>query len=145
MLSKSIVWDESQIRQLVAGFRDRTLPKERWTHDAHLVTSIWFFSQFSEEEAICYLRSGIITFNHEKGGKNTPQDGYHETLTLFWCRIICDFVYRHQGISFTVLCNNFLANEQAARDFPFRFYSKELLMSVKARAQWVEPDLEPMP
>lgn len=145
MGSKSNIWNETQILQLVAGFRDRTLPKEGWTHEAHLVTSIWFFSQFSMDEAICYLRSGIITFNHEKGGKNTPQDGYHETLTLFWCKIISDFVHKHQGLSLNVLCNNFIESEQAARDFPFRFYSKELLMSVKARARWVEPDIEPMP
>ncbi|MDZ4714073.1 MAG: hypothetical protein SH819_01270 [Cytophagales bacterium] len=132
---------KDQVRFIVDGFRDRTLPKEQWTHEAHLVTSLWFFSNHTEYEAISYLRSGIITFNFQKGGKNTPTDGYHETMTLFWCRIICDFVEVNKNMSLSELCQSFLGSEQASRDFPFRYYSRDLLLSVKARAIWVEPDL----
>ena len=84
--------NEQEILDLVGGFRDCTLPKDRWTHEAHLTVGIWFHITYAEFEAICYLRSGIIAYNVSIGGKNTPEGGYHETMTLFWSRIIRDFV-----------------------------------------------------
>ena len=94
---------QADILNVVRGFEDRTLPKEQWTHEAHLVTAVWYHANYSADEAICFLRSGIIAFNLAKGGKNTPQDGYHETLTLFWCKTVNDFVSAHQGL---VSCRN---------------------------------------
>jgi hypothetical protein len=133
---------EDGIVDLVTGFRNRTLPKGAWTHEAHLVAAIWFHVHHSPEEAIAYLRSGIITFNDSVGGKNTPTDGYHETMTLFWCKTISMFVAAHRHLSLVDLCSTFLASEQATKDYPLRFYSRDVLFSVKARATWVEPDLE---
>lgn len=130
------------IENLVARFRDRTLPKEEWTHDAHLVTAIWFHVHHSPEEAIAFLRSGIITYNDSVGGKNTPTDGYHETMTLFWCRVIAGFVAANPGRSLVELCSTFLNSVQATREYPLTFYSRERLFSVKARATWVDPDLK---
>ncbi|MBL7850086.1 MAG: hypothetical protein JNN04_04235 [Cyclobacteriaceae bacterium] len=131
---------EAGIFDVVAGFRDRTLPKEKWTHEAHLVTAIWFHVNHTPEEAICYLRSGIITYNDSVGGKNTPTDGYHETMTLFWCRTISAFVAANRQLSLVDLCARFLASEQATKEYPLRFYSREVLFSAKARAIWVAPD-----
>ena len=37
-----------------------------------------------------------------------------------------------------------LAGPLAERDVLFRFYSRERLMSERARAEWVEPDLSPV-
>jgi hypothetical protein len=132
---------EQEILTVVHGFRDRTLPKEKWTHEAHLVTALWFHLNHSPLEAICYLRSSIIAYNEATGGKNTHTDGYHETVTLFWCKMISRFVYEHRGLSLLDLCREFLSSEYATRDFLFRFYSRERLFSLEARATWVEPDL----
>jgi hypothetical protein len=33
----------------------------------------------------------------------------------------------------------------AQRDWPFRFYSRELLFSIAARRDWIEPDLALIP
>src|SRR5262245_42760880 len=63
---------EAAILDLVNGFRERTLPKEQWTHEAHLVTALWYHVNHSPEESICYLRSGIISYNLSVGGQNTP-------------------------------------------------------------------------
>ncbi|MBL7865493.1 MAG: hypothetical protein JNK10_11480 [Cyclobacteriaceae bacterium] len=131
---------ENEILAIVKGFQDRTLPKEKWTHDAHLVTAIWYHVNHTAEESICYLRSGIISYNEATGGKNTPTDGYHETMTLFWCKTIDAFVAANRSMRLLDLCNKFLQSELAKRDYPFRTYSKELLLSGKARAMWVGPD-----
>jgi hypothetical protein len=126
---------------VVEGFRDRTLPKEKWTHQAHLVTALWYHVNHSHLEAICYLRSGIIAYNEATGGKNTHTDGYHETITLFWCKTINRFVEKHRGIPLLDLCREFLESEYASRDYLLRYYSRERLFSLEARATWAEPDI----
>ena len=131
---------ETDILSVVEGFRTRTLPKEEWTHEAHLVTAIWFHVNNTPSEAVCYLRSGIITYNEATGGKNTHTDGYHETLTLFWCRTISKFVSENAGLPLVPLCEKFLGSEMAMRDYPMKFYTRERLFSVEARAMWVEPE-----
>ena len=130
------------IQELVDEFRDRTLPAEKWTHEAHLTTAVWFLANHPKNEAICYLRSGIISYNVSVGGQNTPTGGYHETITLFWIEIIDRFVREHPDLKLPELCNAFLSSDFASKDLPMRYYSRELLFSTRARAVWVEPDLE---
>lgn len=134
---------EADILAVVNGFRDRNLPKERWTHQAHLVTAVWFHVNYSALEAVCFLRTGIAAYNEATGGKNTPEGGYHETLTLFWCKTVNDFVSDNRGLSLVALCQKFLASEQATKEYPLRFYTRDVLFSLKARAMWVEPNVMP--
>ena len=138
-----MVQSEEVILRIVNGFKDQTFPKKEWTHQAHLITALWYHKTFSEYEAICYLRSGIILYNYSTGGKNTPEDGYHETLTLFWSKVIKRFVSSHQALPLLELCNVFLGSDQASKELPLKFYSREILFSQRARATWVSPDLLP--
>ncbi len=38
--------------------------------------------------------------------------------------------------------NELLSSEVVNKNYPCQFYSKDLLFSVKARYEWVEPDLK---
>jgi hypothetical protein len=129
------------ISNLIEGFERRTLPAAQWTHEAHLITGLWYNFNHSALEAICILRSGIISYNISSGGINTPEKGYHETLTLFWSRILSDFVTRNQGLTLVELCDKFLKSEWSSKDLPLQYYSRDLLFSLQARALWVAPDL----
>lgn len=128
---------EASIQALVRGFQERTLPKVQWTHEAHLVTALWYHKNYSALEAICYLRSGIISYNISVGGKNTPEDGYHETMTLFWCRTVNQFVEANRGLSLVELVDKFLNSEMALKEYPLRFYTRERLFSLQARATYI--------
>ena len=132
----------SEINSLVERFRDRTLPISEWTHQAHLVVGLWFAKHYTHEEAVCYLRSGIISYNNAVGTPNTPERGYHETLTLFWAKVARDFVENHPDLDFETLCNTFLNSEFASREYPFQFYEREELFSTKARAFFVESGMK---
>ena len=136
--------DESEIESLVQRFRTCTLPAAEWTHEAHLVTGIWFLRNYTQEEATCYLRSGIITYNASVGGENTPSGGYHETLTLFWIGVMNHFLSqsRHQELSLWELCQAFLNSPWADKHLPFTYYTKDHLLSTKGRARWVDPDVK---
>lgn len=134
-----------EIEDLINRFLDQSLPKEEWTHEAHLTVATYLLNKFSIEETTCMLRSGIIIYNKSVGGENTAVKGYHETLTLFWIKNICIYIKANKAKSILLLCNNFLKSIFADRDYPLKFYSKELLFSTKARAFWTEPDKENFP
>lgn len=139
-LTRPLYTTEKEILDLVNNFRNRTLPVQDWTHEAHLVTALWFNKNYDEFEAICYLRSGIITYNVVTGGQNTPEKGYHETLTIFWCKIIREFISKNRDLALVDLCDTLFKSEWTSKELPLQFYTRELLFSVKARASWVEPD-----
>lgn len=134
---------KTEINTLIAGFENRTLPASEWTHQAHIITCAWYLYHFNKWEATCYLRSGIIAYNIATGGKNTPEGGYHETITLFWIEWISQYLHHFKGdYSIEEVCSQLIDSPYAAVDVPFRYYSKEHLMSIEARARWVKSDLQ---
>ena len=74
----------------------------------------------------------------------TPTGGYHETLTIFWLRVVRSFLEggRNEGRSLVSLANELAA--EADSGLPLRHYTRERLFSPEARAGWVEPDLKPV-
>jgi hypothetical protein len=142
LLKTKIKYSQAEIEHLITRFRTQTLPISEWTHEAHLLVAIWFTQNYALAEAVCYLRSGIITYNYSVGTENSPQKGYHETLTLFWARVANYFVKNNPTESLETLANQFIQSELASRELPLQYYSREVLFSTTARAFWVEPDLQ---
>ena len=81
-----------EILALVRGFDDCTLPRERWTHAAHLTVALWNLLQYDWPEASARVRAGIKRYNAAHAAAATPTTGYHETLTLFWLRRVRSFL-----------------------------------------------------
>lgn len=134
---------DAEIAVFVQAFEARTLPIEQWTHQAHLITAAWYLYHHEQDAATCLLRSGIIAYNVSQGGKNTPTGGYHESITLFWIWAVNAFVApRKDKQSISDICQELLSSPTGDKGYPFRFYSKDQLMSTKARARWVEPDVK---
>ncbi len=130
-----------KITHLIEQFQNRTLPKEAWTHEAHLIVALWFVKNYTKSEAICLIRAGIISYNVAVGTPNTPSQGYHETITLFWIWLIGAFISKHSNLEIEELVERFLGSKYAHRDIFFEYYTKKLLFSVTARANWVGADL----
>jgi hypothetical protein len=135
-------YSEQQLNEIVNGFLDRTLEKSLWTHHAHIITAIWHLMKFDKEDALCRLKSGIISYNLATGGENTGQAGYHETITIFWWEIIHQFLERTPGHSFTDTCNVFLASSLADKNILLKYYSSEVLFSPASRSRFINPDRE---
>ena len=131
---------------LVARFEDLTLPKAEWTHQAHLTVALWYASRLPWEEALAKVRDGILRLNAAHGVPTTLTRGYHETITRFYLRVICDYVAMEEEgpeEDWSVRVARLLAR-YGDRELPLRYYTKELLMSPEARFGWVEPDLRPL-
>ena len=133
-----------EILALVRRFEDCTLPREEWTHAAHLTVALWHLLQFDWPEAVARVRRGIKRYNAAHGILTTPTGGYHETLTLFWLRTVRAFLEaeRNEARALVRLANDLIAS--ADRGLPLAHYTRELLFSPEARANWVEPDLKPL-
>lgn len=136
---------EAAVIEIVDGFRSRTLPHARWTHQAHLVVGLWHVLNLPDGSVLDALRRGITAYNTAVGTPNSDSDGYHETITAFYAWAIARFVREAKaGTSLLELARGLLASRYATREFPFQYYSRERLLSVAARRGWLAPDLKPL-
>lgn len=134
----------SEILELLRGFETCALPRERWTHAAHLTVALWHLLQYDWPEAVSRVRAGIKRYNEAHGVLMTREGGYHETLTLFWMRHVRAFLERGYNEARPLVP---LANELVVcsdKHLPLEHYTRERLFSLEARAAWVEPDLKPL-
>jgi len=130
---------------LAARFVSLTLPKEAWTHAAHLTVGAWHVDRYGPADALLRLRDVICRLNESHGSRNTPTSGYHETITAAYVTLLAAFLEAsppEQPLAARV--ERLLASPLAERDMLLTFYSRERLMSMDARARWVEPDLAPL-
>ena len=127
---------------VVARFRNQTLPKSEWTHEAHLVVALWHLLKFGDvHSALCQLRAGIILHNHSVGTKNTESSGYHETITVFWVKQVKEFIEGQASRDFNTLTQKLLQDTPfTQKDYILRFYAKEVLKSKEARGLYVAPE-----
>ncbi len=124
---------------LIRLFNDGLLPKSDWTHQAHLSVGQWHIQHYEVYEAHCILRAKIISLNHFHNTLNDARSGYHETLTLFWLKIL--------AIGWSIIQQSALITMEefkekiCTKELPLKFYSKEILFSTNARAIFIEPVL----
>lgn len=133
------------IYAIAQQFENRTLPKEAWTHHAHLAVAFVAIEQKkSSDQALVWLRKNIQAYNISVGTPNTDQSGYHETLTVFWLTTVNAFYKQHANKLPAEVYQQFIQSKFAGTGFPAQFYSIEKLFSPTARKHWLPPDLKPI-
>lgn len=134
-------YSDIEIKSLIKRFEDHTLPKDEWTHEAHLVVAVWYLLNNDFEDAMNRVRQYIIQLNDAVGTPNTDHSGYHETITKFWLITALDFLNEKKYNSVCDACNALINSEKGSSHYPMNFYSRDLLHSMESRFGWVEPDL----
>ncbi|MEO7815366.1 MAG: hypothetical protein ABIR87_07955 [Sphingomicrobium sp.] len=138
--------DEEAIAHVGEGFLARTLPKAEWTHEAHLATTTYLTLRHPAIDLDAALPDLIRAYNESVGGVNDDTQGYHDTITrayLYGVRLFLAGADRAAPLQ--DLVNQLLHSPIGARDWPLHFWSRERLMSVEARRQFVAPDLKALP
>lgn len=136
------IFDE--VLTLVSAFENGTLPRAQWTHRAHLIVACWYLISQADSEAIPRIREGIKKYNASQGIITTKDGGYHETITMFWAKMVRGFLAKSTlECSIVQLINNMIA-QYADKNLPFEYYSRDRLLSWEARTSWLEPDLKPL-
>jgi hypothetical protein len=129
--------------ELWHAFETQALPAAAWTHRAHLRVAWLFLKRHPIDDAHVLMRVGIIRLNAFHGLVETVSRGYHDTLTRLWLALVAAQMQAADAPSsgaFVDACAGALG-----KDAVLRHYSKERVMSVRARASFVEPDLLPLP
>jgi hypothetical protein len=133
---------DAEVRRIGEGLLARNLPRPEWTHEAHLAACLWIVAERPDIVPERDLPGIIARYNESVGGVNSDTEGYHETITQCFLRGVRAFLARTRpGLSLVDQVNGPLLAEEGRRDWPLRFYSRELLFSKEARRGWVEPDL----
>lgn len=136
---------DDAIRDVGTRFLARTLPKAEWTHEAHISTTCWLILERGEIAPERDLPGLIRRYNESVGGVNNDTEGYHETITQVFIHTLRTVLAKSEGQGLSERVNAVLEAPEGQRDWPLRFYSRELLFSKTARLGWVEPDLGPVP
>ena len=132
-----------QAKDLVTQFETCKLPKEKWSHEAHFVMALWYCSHQPIPVAMQSIRDGIKKYNISVGGANTDNSGYHETITVFYTRIIISYLLKtNPAQEFEQKLAGLFQQPFLSKDFPLQYYSKPLLMSKEARREWIPPDIK---
>lgn len=130
-------------RTLWQAFGNSSLTHAEWTHEAHLRAAFLHAQKYPLDEAHLRMRAGIIRLNERHGLQETSARGYFETLTRVWLVLVADAAARSGASNSRELLEH--CPELFDRTLPSRHYSRAVLASVRARAIFVAPDLEPLP
>jgi hypothetical protein len=136
---------DDAIRSVGARFLARTQPKAEWTDEAHISTTSWLILERPDILPERDLPDLIRRYNESVGGVNSDREGYHETITQIFIRTLRARLATGEGQGLAARVNALLLAPEGRRDWPLRFYSRELLFSKTARLGWMEPDLQPLP
>ncbi|MFZ5896514.1 MAG: hypothetical protein ACOY0T_36000 [Myxococcota bacterium] len=129
--------------ELWQRFRQQSLEQAQWDHRLHVRTACLHLTWYDFDEAHLRMRAGIIRLNHRHGLEESSNRGYCETLTRVWLHLVALARKANPTASSTELLEH--CPELLDRTLPCHYYSKALLLSPRARAIFVEPDLAPLP
>ena len=132
---------EQEIDDFIAGFEAGSLPKERWTHGAHLLTGACYVHALGEAAAIDRMRLCVSRYNEAVGGKNTETSGYHETITIAWIKVLAALLRQSAPIGRAPFAALAVERFAGNKNYLDRFYDFDLVNSVEARRTWVPPTL----
>ena len=133
--------DDASIVAIGEGLLSATLPREAWTHEAHLAACTWLVRDRPDIDIHRELPSIIAAYNVSVGGVNDDTQGYHETITqVYIAGVKAHLMEAVNDMPLYEAVNALLLSERGKRDWPLRFYTRELLFSTQARRAFVEPD-----
>lgn len=149
--------------EFLLAFQTCTFTRPEWTHEAHVRMAWLYLTRLPFVEALDRIRTGIQKLNAKIGqppnthrappqrscnitlrvSSNGDPNGYHETITIAFSRLIASRVR---------LGEDYLAFRDRNPDLfdrtlpaPFQHYTKERLWSPEARRGFIEPDVAELP
>ena len=141
--STRLFTSDAEIARIGEGLLARDLPREDWTHEAHLGATAYLLTRRPDIDIDSALPGIIRAYNESVGGVNDDTQGYHETITRLFLHGVRLFLAEADvDEPLHELVNALLLSPMGRRDWPLRFYSAERLFSVEARRNFVQPDLD---
>jgi hypothetical protein len=144
--SPRLFHSDAEVAHIGEGLVARTLPREEWTHEAHLAATTYLLLRRPDIDLDVDLPGLIRRYNESVGGVNSDSEGYHETITRVFLHGVRLFLSGADAAApVHELVNELLLSPMGRRDWPLRFYSRSRLFSVEARRQFIAPDIAALP
>ncbi|MEC7264291.1 MAG: hypothetical protein VXW38_11165 [Bacteroidota bacterium] len=126
-------------QEFVHLFETGNLSPSLFTHEAHLRLAYIYLKNFGEELAIDKCCKGIREFDqlHGDGTK------FHKTLTVASVKAVHHFMRKSKSTTFENLIVEFPRLKTSFKLLLDQHYAFDLLKSVKAKSEYVAPDLIP--
>ena len=124
---------DCEILMLVDRLERCLLSATDFRHRDHLTVAATYLYAAELEPALNKMRSTLLRFVAHHGGNR-----YHETITRFWMLQVENHLDRDLCLAEAV---EKVTSALPHKDLVYEHYSRELLASALAKAQWVEPDL----
>ena len=137
---------EAEIIRVGEGLTACSLPRSEWTHATHFAAALWLMRYRPELDAAATMGDLIRRYNESVGGVNDDHSGYHETITQASLRAARG-VFNAYPPEMPVyrIANALLSTNLADPNWLLEYWTRERLMSVEARRNWLEPDLKSLP
>jgi hypothetical protein len=128
-------------REFRQAFETGAYAPADFSHRAHVRLAYVYLVGAELEPALERYRAALQSFLSHHG---IPATKYHETLTRAWILAVHHFMHRSPE---AVSAEDFIARNPLLLDgkIMLTHYSADLLFSDAARAQFAEPDLDPIP
>jgi hypothetical protein len=128
-------------REFRAAFEAGAFAPADFSHRAHVRLAYVYLAESHRDLALEQYRAALVGFLAHHG---IPASKYHETLTRSWILAVHHFMHRSPEAS---SADDFIERNPLLLDSKIMLthYSAGLLFSDAARAEFVEPDLDPIP
>ena len=133
--------------EFLAAFESRTLPFAQWTHRAHVKVAYLVLNKMPFDAALAHVREHIKRYNAANNVPESATSGYNETTTHAFLHLIAAVKAAYGG-THAVDCSGAFcdAHPQLMTRHALRlFYSPQRRMDPRAKTEFVEPDLTPLP
>lgn len=133
--------------ELLRSFEELSLPFEAWTHRAHVRMGFLYLRAHPFAEALGRMRTGIKAYNAANKRPDGPLEGYNETTTAAFLRLIDSTMRAYGGVFPTPDSDSFCDThpQLLTRHVLRLFYSPQRRLHPEAKTRFVEPDLAPLP
>ncbi len=129
-----------EVEAVVRKFESCEYGVKDFDHGKHLAVAAWYLGHLAFEEALARMRNSLLRFTAHHAVK-----GYHETITRFWLELVAAQLGKTSaGVCLTDAVNE-LIRTYPDKNILFDYYTREVVMSDKARERWVAPDLKALP
>ncbi len=134
-------------QRLIQQFEDGSIPLDEWDQRTHVSIAFLLQSEHGFDEALVRLRKGIRSYNAANGIEESPASGYNETTTVALFRIIDTVRRAYERVFPAESAREFcdLHPELMSKHILRLFYSPARRMDPRAKAEFVGPDLAPLP
>ena len=125
-------------------FEAALFPCSEWHHREHIRIGYLYLRRYPFETARARLHDKLEELNRVHQVPDLPDRGYHETMTVAWLRLVAATLSEYGPAETSEdFCQR---NPQLLEKKNLRlFYSRDLMMSARAKREFVEPDLAPLP